>query len=250
MNVPQKLGSRNPLFTLVVIGLFVAILLPASLSPNLFTLKPFSWSDVIQLLTFLLLISLFLERALEVFITPWRRDTDENLDNQVKHSERRIAEIKEQIEAESKQLETLVRLEEASSRDRQDNIARFNPAQSIGETNELNNQLHQEMDRSQDLKLKRALYKSETRRIALWLALFIGLLISGVGIRALETLVVFQDFPEKPIFYDGQILIFRSLDTLLTGGLIAGGSDGIHKLVRVFTTFLEETQTRIKDSPS
>ncbi|EKQ67710.1 hypothetical protein OsccyDRAFT_3998 [Leptolyngbyaceae cyanobacterium JSC-12] len=248
MNVPQKPGSRNPLFTLLVIGLFTAILLPASQSPNLFTLKPFGWSDVIQLLTFLLLISLFLERALEVFITPWRRDIDENLDNQVKHSERRITEIKEQIETENKQLETLIRLEEISSRDRKDIIAQFNPAQTIGDTNELNTQLHQEMERSKDLRLKRALYKSETRRIALWLALFIGLLISGVGIRALETLVTIQEFDQEPMFYNGQIFIFRSLDTLLTGGLIAGGSDGIHKLVRVFTTFLEETQTRIKNS--
>jgi hypothetical protein len=99
--------------------------------------------------------------------------------------------------------------------------------------------------------IDRAEYKSQTRKIALWTALFIGLLISGVGIRSLETLINLKDLKEfppgqQPIFYTGQVYIFRILDTLLTGGLIAGGSDGIHKLTQVFTVFLEETRNQIQ----
>jgi hypothetical protein len=34
---------------------------------------------------------------------------------------------------------------------------------------------------------------------------------------------------------------------LLTGGLIAGGSDGIHKITQLASTFFEETRNGIKD---
>jgi hypothetical protein len=34
----------------------------------------------------------------------------------------------------------------------------------------------------------------------------------------------------------------------LTGGLIAGGSEGIHKFTQVFTDFLEATSKQVKDS--
>jgi hypothetical protein len=66
----------------------------------------------------------------------------------------------------------------------------------------------------------------------------------------LETLIILKGYTppeEQPPFYDGQVLIFHVLDTILTGGLIAGGSDGIHKLTGVFTAFLEETRNQIKD---
>lgn len=38
-----------------------------------------------------------------------------------------------------------------------------------------------------------------------------------------------------------QGIAFRFLDVALTGALIAGGSEGIHKITQVFTTFLEVT---------
>jgi len=112
--------------------------------------------------------------------------------------------------------------------------------------------LSEKLNNLAKFKLDRAEHKSRTRKIALWIALFMGLLISGVGIRALETLIVLKEYtPEKqPLFYDGQVCIFRVLDTILTGGLIAGGSDGIHKLTLVFTVFLEETRNQIKDKPT
>ena len=179
----------------------VAVLLPASLTPNLFDFKSFGWNEVSQLLAFLLLISLFLERALEVFISTWRGGRAELLDLE-------IAEL-----------------------------------QTPEKTGELD--IEKELEKK---KKEKSDYKSKTKQIALWTAVLIGLLISGVGIRSLETLVNLKVFPtnEQPIFYTGQVVIFRILDTLLTGGLIAGGSDGIHKIIQVFTLFLDETQSKIK----
>ena len=189
--------KKNTLLFLPIL-ISIAILLPASFTPNLFIFKPFGWNEVGQLLTFLLLISLFLERALEVFITTWRAGKGERLDLE-------IAELQTLKERELQQPENLAK------------------------TEELDSENSKELKR---LKQEKAFYKSQTKQIALWTALFIGLLISGVGVRALETLINLKEFPtdKQPIFYTWQVFIFRSLDTLLTGGLIAGGSEGIHKI--------------------
>jgi len=248
---PSDKGSEMKKKTLLIflpILVSVAILLPASLTPNLFSFKPFGWDEVGQLLTFLILISLFLERALEVFITTWRRHGEERLDNNVQACERKIAELKTQIETKIQQPETVASIEELTVENPTQSEKRTEIKQNPGDVSGLHVRLSEKLGDLEQFNLDRAEYKSRTRKIALWTALFLGLLISGVGIRALETLIILRDFPDKqPIFYNGQVCIFRFLDTLLTGGLIAGGSDGIHKLTQVFTVFLDETRNQIKD---
>ncbi|MCI0525859.1 MAG: hypothetical protein L0Y56_00195 [Nitrospira sp.] len=240
--------KKNTLLILLVVLISLAILLPASLSPNLFILKPFGLNEVAQLLTFLILIALFLERALEVFITTWRGPEEEKIDNEIQHHERKIIEIKDHIERQSKQPEISARVEEVVSTDPPKAKVETEVRQSSEDVSELRNELDEEMTILSTYNLKRSEYKAKTRKIALWSALFIGLLISAVGIRSLETLVELRSFPDqKVILYNGQVFVFRCLDTLLTGGLIAGGSDGIHKITQVFTAFLEHTSKQIKD---
>ena len=244
--------KKNNLLLFLPILFSVAILLPASLTPNLFIFKPFGWDEVGQLLTFLILIALFLERALEVFINTWRRPREERIDNNVQSCERKIAELKTQIETKIQQPETVAKTEELASENPAKSEKRTEIKQNPGDVSGLQVRLSERLGDLEQFNLDRAEYKSQTRKIALWTALFIGLLISGVGIRALETLINLREFSpgQQPIFYTGQVCIFRVLDTLLTGGLIAGGSDGIHKLTQVFTVFLEQTRNYIKDSPS
>lgn len=234
--------NRN--ITLPLLIAFVAILFPASLSPNLFVFRNFGPAEITQLLTFLVLISLFLERALEVFITTWRRPGEEVFDNKIHYCERQITELKEEIGRKGKQLETVATKTTREDLSKSEERTAF--VQGPGDTTGLLNELEKQITLMSDVTVERGRYKSRTRKIALWSALFVGILVSGVGIRALETLVQFKELASKPLFYQGQLFIFRSLDTLLTGGLIAGGSEGIHKVVQVFTTFLEETQSRMK----
>ena len=85
--------------------------------------------------------------------------------------------------------------------------------QTSGNVSSLNFSLSEKLDNLEKFNLDRAEYKSQTRKISLWTALFIGLLISGVGIRALETLITLKEFPDQqPIFYTGQVCMFRILD--------------------------------------
>ena len=65
------------------------------------------------------------------------------------------------------------------------------------------------------------------------------------GGRSLNTLL--EPVPEGFLNSNVQGLVFRCVDVLLTGGLIAGGSDGIHKITQLATTFFEETRNGIRE---
>jgi hypothetical protein len=92
---------------------------------------------------------------------------------------------------------------------------------------------------------ERTKYKSDTQRVALWTGLTFGLLVSGVGVRSLQTLV---DGAALSTASHAQVIGFHLIDVLLTGGLIAGGSEGIHKITQVFTNYMEISAKRIKDA--
>lgn len=86
------------------------------------------------------------------------------------------------------------------------------------------------------LRKLQAQYKSKTQRYALWAGLGFGIVISAVGVRSLETFAMADALTKLPAV---QLVAFRVVDVLLTGGLIAGGSEGIHKLTQVYTNFMD-----------
>lgn len=85
-------------------------------------------------------------------------------------------------------------------------------------------------------------YRCVTRQVVLWVGLGVGLLVSAVGCRALEVLVdpVLQEWSAA------QVTSFRLVDVMLTGGVIAGGSEGIHRIATVFDNFMSATAKRAK----
>jgi hypothetical protein len=239
--------KRSSILSIVFATLFIVglILSSAVVFPNSVTFHSFGVNEVTQLLTILALVSLFLERALEVFISTWRRPREEELDNEIQNNQRVIAEKKELREAKIEQPQGILKTTETAvggepKRMMQEVAVKPIPAETGQLTAELESEL-QKLKKNEEL---RSAYKSQTRKIALWTALFFGLMISGVGIRSLDSLVQ----PVQGSVYSGvQSLVFRCLDVLLTGGLIAGGSDGIHKITQLFTTYFEETRNGLRD---
>ena len=237
----QKLSPESPLFVLLIIISFLVVTLSTWLSSKPFVLKPFGLNDIIQLLTLQLFISLLLERSLEVFITTWRGPFVEQLDISIQQEKALISEKIKLMGVQQKQFPSLesnqvsglppegMSLEEQIiqnfTQNQQDSLKIFQP--QIDDLNEKERQ--------------RTAYKSDTRIIALWTSLLFGLLMSAIGIRSIEPLVVID--LDNPI----QVVLFRCLDALLTGGLIAGGSEGIHKLIKVFIDFMEATSKQIKN---
>lgn len=100
-----------------------------------------------------------------------------------------------------------------------------------------------EQDALKQIEKERMEYKLETMRISLWWATLLGLLISAAGVRTLGTFVEQSTLNALPEF---QRAMFYAMDVIITGGLIAGGSDGIHKMTKVYTTYMEEAAERMK----
>ncbi|MDZ8107503.1 MAG: hypothetical protein RM338_18045 [Nostoc sp. DedQUE12a] len=237
-----RLSSESPLFIVLIIISFLVVTFSTWLSSQPFTFRPFGLSDIIQQLTLPLFISLLLERSLEVFITTWRSPFIEELD----------IEIQRQKILVDEKLKLAKQNQQSNIADFKSNRASILPPEGMS----LEQQIIQNFIQSQkevllvakpeldDLNTKerqRAAYKADTRTIALWTSLLVGLLISAIGVRSIEPLVIIDSNNQI------QLVIFRSLDALLTGGLIAGGSEGIHKIIQVFINFMEVTSQQIKD---
>jgi len=77
-------------------------------------------------------------------------------------------------------------------------------------------------------------YKAGTKRRAFLFGLGAGLLISIVGVRVLRPMT---NWDADPVGL--QKTIFDFVDIVLTGALIGGGSDGIHKIMSVITDYLD-----------
>ena len=77
-------------------------------------------------------------------------------------------------------------------------------------------------------------WRNGTRNISMWLGLILGVVIAAVGIRTLGSIIDMSAIPNK-----AQHDAFAVVDVLLTGGLLAGGSDGIHKIAELYRNFFE-----------
>ncbi|PIE41446.1 MAG: hypothetical protein CSA49_03400 [Gammaproteobacteria bacterium] len=93
------------------------------------------------------------------------------------------------------------------------------------------------------LRLQRLNYRSRTRVLALRMGLVFGIAVSLAGVRTLEFLV-----PSSTVLAFGlaQQILFHSVDVILTGGVIAGGSDGIHKMAELYRVFVETKSKKEK----
>lgn len=239
--------KRGSIISIILGSLFIIVIIFSSafLFPTSVTFRPFGVNEVTQLLTLLALVSLFLERALEVFINTWRGPREAELDNEIQNNERVIADKRDLRETKIEQPQGILKTTETEVGGDPKKVTQEVAVQAIpNETDKLTAELNQELVKLKNNQQLRTAYKSQTRKIALWTALTFGLLISGVGVRSLDTLVQ----PVQGSLYSGaQSFLLHCLDVLLTGGLIAGGSDGIHKITQLFSTYFEETRNGLRD---
>jgi len=200
----------------VLVGLlYIAI----QLSPTPVPFRAFTYNDVVELLTGMVLIALFLERTLEVLITTWRGPGATDLSNRVDKAKQLADEAKQKVDAAA--------------------------SLSMEELEAKQAEYRQVFDALNAAEREASSYKSRTQRLALWTSLLIGIAISAVGVRGIQPLM-------DPITIEGlspfQIGAFHIVDVLITGGLIGGGSEGIHKIVAVFSDFFDKTRTQLKNS--
>jgi len=83
-------------------------------------------------------------------------------------------------------------------------------------------------------------YKFVTQQIALPSALILGILISALGIRGLGNFADLDKLTDHPT----QKYLFNVADVLLTGALVGGGSDFVHKVITTFTGLMDATSQK------
>ncbi len=79
-------------------------------------------------------------------------------------------------------------------------------------------------------------YKGQTQRFAFSVSITMSLGAAMVGVRALGPFL-----PSTPPVGPVQLLWFKVFDVVLSACLLAGGADGIHSVVNMFTTFFDTT---------
>ncbi len=195
MDTPINGRQNTQQIFLIIVFIAAPLGLVLWLAPGSLAFGDFDSNDIIRLITSLFLVALFMERALEVFITTWRGPTTDRLDHSIAKANEQIAEVKPNVpEALAKELK--------------------------------------------DLESRRLDYKAGTKRLALWTALAMGLIISGVGVRTLNLLVDTEALGALP---RTQAQLFTWVDVMLTGSMIAGGSEAMHKLLKAYTAFMDST---------
>ena len=81
-----------------------------------------------------------------------------------------------------------------------------------------------------------AAYKATSKRWAWVGGSLLGVIVAALGVRALG---LFVDASEFADLRPGQREWFARVDILLSGGVLAGGSDGLHQIVKRFLEFLK-----------
>lgn len=184
------------------------ILLSLAVLANMkpFAFTPLTLEQVGNFLGRIFLVALVFERALEVIITTWRGPT--------------AAALEATVSAASAQ-----------------KLSLDDPKRALAPTQAERDTALVAVTRAEE---SLAGYRATTQRMALWTAFVLGIALSAVGIRMLDPLL--QTSSATGL----QQSVFASLDALLSGATIAGGSEGIHKITQAFQDFFEAGSKRAK----
>ncbi|MBF0185699.1 MAG: hypothetical protein HQM06_15115 [Magnetococcales bacterium] len=169
--------------------------------------------SVMSVLGVLLAIALFLERAVDVFLSAWRSEKADLLDSDIAILEEKVKKIDEKL-------------------------ANPSPLVNVGKINQERADLQNKLDTA---RIDRTKYRIKSRHWAIWGSLIAGLVIAAVGVRVLAALFTFKTGGDPGVQYK----LFNMIDVLVTGGLLAGGSAAINELMKLYTGSLQSTRQQI-----
>jgi hypothetical protein len=226
--------ARFGILCVIVFG-FLMLLQTNGISFQAIQLSRPSSADVGGTLLGFLLISLFIERAVEVYTIIWRRPKQLKLASDLRHTKK----------AKSDAIHALERSGTASS-------AGQNNKALAAQTAAIN------IADAQIVSLIDTLgsYKSETSKQATTATIFLGLVIAICGIQVLSVflensaLVLCENSTTTGCIPSFQYTLFMGVDIVVTAAVLGGGADGIHKIISLFTSYSEETKRRIQQAPA
>jgi hypothetical protein len=178
------------------LGVVWIVTRPITIYPGLAAFHDQALNALPNVLAPLLVIALFIERAVEVVITVWRA---EGTKDRKRRLQRELEKERDGLPADPWAAQTAA-----------------------------------------------ASYRAQSQRLAFYTGLTIALFIALMGIRAIEMLVqrdVILGFPAW------QQSVFFWVDVSVTAMLLAGGAEGIHRVVDAFTSFIDPEKGRDRLAP-
>lgn len=221
-------GHLKVLSTIVIVCGGLAWLFLGNTAPEF---VPEASSKALSLLATLLLIALFVERSVEVYIGAMKSPQIATADAKLTHARRDVASFEATISERKAELEKA--------------IAENQPSELIElkkkNISELTKVYDEAIETLRMADVLRQDLSGETRQTALICAVFLGIIVATVGPRVLT------EMTEPMDDLDGiRRWVFITIDIFITGGLIGGGSDGIHKIISVATEKLDQIKGSIR----
>ena len=202
-----------------LLGTFICLIFlsfPLWITPLSIQFKSDVLGEIIPVLSFIFVISLFMERTIEVFLSAWRSAEADEQDLIIAGLDADIKRIEDELKK---------------------------PNISANEIKTKNKKIESiKTDLSPLLKV-RTKYRAKSRELALWYGLALGILISAVGVRTLHN---FIDANFLEALSPAQSTSFSLVDVLVTGSLLSGGSEAVNKLMKIYTNFTQATAEKAK----
>lgn len=175
--------------------------------PGALPFKPINAQEFVGLLAWFFALALFIERAVEVVVMVFRDEKAELINQQEAHAQ---AMLRDARAGETAAL----------------NAAPADPA-AVAEAKRVVADASAELAKIQNEKI---VYCSTTREVALLTGVFFGIAVSLAGVRILRAFIGDASQPGG---------LFDLADVVVTGAVLAGGSEGIHRIANAFTSFMD-----------
>ena len=173
--------------------------------------KELTKDDIYNLLINIGIITIVIERSLEIFVTIWRGQDRIPLDKDAEMDEDNLALVQAKFEkgkVEKKELSEAQNESKISIKVLED-------------------------------------YRGVTRVIAMRASLIAGIIVSIAGFRILSVIFC-STCNGSPLIGGMQLVLFNISDILLTAGILAGGSKGLHTLTELLGNFFDQSNKRLK----
>ena len=164
--------------------------------PGIVSFKSITRDSVLGVLTWLFIVALFIERAVEVIVSTIRDADAAPLALEVKAAQDKIA---------------------AQAKITPNSLPYLDP-------------LHVAQKKLEE-------YRSETKELAMCVSFIISILVSLAGVRAFGSIV--ETVPPSN-------WIFPTADIIVTGAVLAGGTDAIHQMMNVIMNFFDNAAVKVK----
>lgn len=218
---------RKNLVTIIWIAITgVILLIAATTKPvGLYFVDSFT-ARVPSILGGLFLVSVFVERLVEVFVSIWRDPETDLLDQELVNW--RVIQVKRRREI----ADLLYELQADSASSRKSVIETELPAKR--------RELSHAEEKEASIEERMVPYHTRTREVSTWVAVASGVLIAAIGFRFFHQIL---DVTRLSGYaqHEGW---FVFLDVMLTGLILAGGSKTMHYIFSVFDSLMRTARLR------